>query len=1078
MKILIIDDQSDNLTAFKAVINSRIPECDIITSNSGKEGITLAKQQQPDTILLDIFMPIMDGFEVCRILKGDILTKHIPIIMITALKSEAKSRAKALEIGADAFLSKPVDPIELSAQIKVMFRIKTAEDKLRKEKYDLEVKVKDRSQQIEKHKETLNQIIYGNTIPTFVIDNNHVITHWNKACEKLTGVEGKDIIGTRNHSLVLYNEDRPVMADLVLDKAPKNEFDKYYNNRYQKSPLISSAYEGEDYFPDLNGKGTWLYFTAVPLTNAGEIVGAIETLQDITRDKEHEFRLKESEEKYRNLVERANDGICIIQDDKVQFVNNCLLELWGGEKEEVIGKPFLNFVNPDNVDQLLTYYRKRIVGEDTPYVYETILLHKSGRKINAEISAGIINYVNAPADLVIIRDISERKKSEKEIERLSTAVDQSPSVIIITNLDGVIEYANPKATELTGYSKDEIIGKSSNYLKSGFHSDKFYKELWKTIKSGNIWRGEFQNRKKDGVLFWESASISPIFDVVGSITSYVKVAEDITEKKRAEQIQLVLYNISNAVLKSESLELFIGTIQSELGTVIDSRNFYVALYNKSDDTLDFPFYSDEKDTFKKANADKTLTKYVIETKKPLLANLELKERFTREGKLNYTGSLSKIWLGVPLKIDDEVTGAFAVQSYTDENAYNEKDMQMLEFVSDQISISIHRKKAVDDLISALDKANESDRLKTAFLQNISHEIRTPMNGIFGFASLLKDPNLTGEEQQAYIDVIMISGKRMLGTLNDLMDISMLETEQVNIISEPVNVNDELKNLYNFFIGETEQLNLELDYYTPLSDNMITIISDQGKLYAILSNLIKNSIKYSKQGKIEFGYKVDNEFVKFYVKDDGIGIPKEKQEVIFNRFEQADIEDIKVHEGSGLGLSISKGYIELMGGKIWVESELGVGSQFYFTVPYRLKPTTDDDIKSTEKIKEHPSKDKKIRILIAEDEVFADEYLSIIIQNICPDPLHARNGEEAVNICKENPDIDLILMDIKMPIKNGYQAIKEIREFNKEVFIIAQTAYALAGDREKVLEAGSDDYVSKPINSNELMEIINNQFYKI
>ena len=1199
-KILIIDDQQDNLTALKAVIKSRMPDSVIISSNSGPAGIRRAQEEQPDTILLDIHMPIMDGYEVCRKLRKSFDTKHIPIILITAIRTDSQSRAKALENGAEALLTKPVDPVELMAQIKVMFRIKEAEDKLRNEKNDLILEVEKRTIKLKEseknyrllienqtdliikvdskgrvlfaspsvynmfgigkndhlgnnyrptihdddkiktnssiellfkppynitlinrvqtidgwkwiewtgksilnnqnkvveiiitgrdinerkkaelllieNKEKLNQIVHGNTIATFVIDTNHRVTHWNKACVKLTGVAEEDIIGTSNHSNVFYNEKRPIMADIIIEDSPAAALDKLYKGKYQKSSLVDNAYTAEDFFPNLGNNGKWLFFTAVPLYNGTKIIGAAETLQDITLEKENEIRLIESEEKYRNLVERANDGICIVQNQIVKYTNSCLLNIWGGKREDIVGSPFTKFMHPDKIEELVSYYEKRIAGENVPSIYETILLNNIGEKVYAELSAGIINYLGKPADLIIVRDISERKKSENEIVRLSTAVEQGPSTIVITDLTGTIEYVNPKFNELTGYSNSESIGAKSNILNSGDQPNIYFEELWKTIMSGNVWHGEFQNKKKNGELYWESASISPIHDNSGAITNFVKIAIDITEKKRADQIQLILYNISNAVIRTDTLEELFSIIKRELGTIIDTRNFYVALHNKEDDTLTFPYYTDEKDQFTKVPASKTLTKYIIETKKPLLADLELQKRFVEEGKLVPIGSKSKVWLGVPLKINDVVTGAFAVQSYEDENAFKERDMQMLEYISEQISIAIHRKEAVDNLLIALDKATESDKLKTAFLQNISHEIRTPMNGIFGFASLLKDPNLTGEEQQAYIDVIMISGKRMLGTLNDLMDISMIETEQMKLNYSFVNVNKELVNLYSFFNGETNQLNLQLSYTTPLPDSLITIKTDKSKLYAILANLIKNAIKYSDKGKIDFGYNIVEDKIQFHVTDNGIGISAHKLDSIFNRFEQADIEDVKVHEGSGLGLSISKGYVELLGGKIWAESIIGKGSQFYFTIPYIVNQD-DYDVNEYSKpdISQH-NKSPKIKILIAEDEIFADEYLKIILADICPDPLHALNGKEAVRLSKENSDLDLILMDIKMPILNGYEAIKQIREFNKDVIIIAQTAYALAGDREKAMEAGANDYISKPINSQELIQKIKTIF---
>jgi len=370
------------------------------------------------------------------------------------------------------------------------------------------------------------------------------------------------------------------------------------------------------------------------------------------------------------------------------------------------------------------------------------------------------------------KEVVERKQVEEKLIKLSAAVTQSPSVIVITDLEGNIEYVNPKFTELTGYSNKETLGENPRILKSGEQADEVYEKLWETISVGKEWRGELHNKKKNGELFWEDASISPIIDNDGKIINYLKVARDITENKEAEAV----------------------------------------------------------------------------------------------------------------------------------------------------------------LIAALRKAEESDRLKSAFLANMSHEIRTPMNGILGFSELLKEPELTGEEQQEYISIIEKSGARMLNTINDLVEISKLEACQVNVSISEVNIQQQLEDLCSFFKPEVEKKGLQVICSDKLPESELIIKTDGTKLFGICANLVKNAIKYSDEGSIELGCKKKNNFIEFFVKDTGKGIAKDRHLAIFDRFVQADQGQARLYEGSGLGLSISKAYVELLGGKIWVESEEGEGSVFYFTIP--------------------------------------------------------------------------------------------------------------------------------------------------
>lgn len=374
-----------------------------------------------------------------------------------------------------------------------------------------------------------------------------------------------------------------------------------------------------------------------------------------------------------------------------------------------------------------------------------------------------------------------------------------------------------------------------------------------------------------------------------------------------------------------------------------------------------------------------------------------------------------------------------------------------------------------EIIAAKEKAQESDRLKTAFLANMSHEIRTPMNGILGFASLLNDSKLSGKQQKDYIKIIEKSGKRMLNIINEIIDISKIESGLMKLDMKESNINEQLEYIYTFFKPEAEAKGLKISFKSPLPEKEAIITTDHEKLYATLINLVKNAIKYTSKGSIVFGYEKKGEELEVYVKDSGIGIPKDRQEAIFERFIQADIEDKMARQGAGLGLAISKAYIEMHGGKIWVESEVGKGSTFYFTIPY--KQAVNKEIESGNPDIEKASILSGLNIVIAEDDDTSSHYLSVILTNYGKEFITVKNGTKIVETCHTNPDIDLILMDIQMPGLDGYEATRRIRQFNKEVIIIAQTAFGLEGDREKALAAGCNDYISKPIVKEELYALI-------
>jgi len=383
--------------------------------------------------------------------------------------------------------------------------------------------------------------------------------------------------------------------------------------------------------------------------------------------------------------------------------------------------------------------------------------------------------------------------------------------------------------------------------------------------------------------------------------------------------------------------------------------------------------------------------------------------------------------------------------------------------------------AIKYYVNQKDRAQNADKLKSNFLANMSHEIRTPMNGILGFASLIKDSDLPKDVQNRYIEIIEKSGVRLLNIINDIIDISKIESGiAVAEISES-NINEQMEYIYTFFKPEVENkgIKLILNNYLPVNESIIE--TDQEKIFAILTNLIKNAVKYSEKGFIEFGCSKKGRFLEFYVKDTGVGIPQEKHETIFERFVQVDSDGKMTKQGSGLGLAITKAYVELLGGKIWLESNPGKGSVFYFTIPHKMVDNEGINVKNDKNKEMNESKYPKLNILIVEDDEPSAILLSTVLNQYAKKIEVVNSGIQAVETCMKDSTIDLVLMDIQLPLMNGYEATRKIREFNSDVIIIGQTAFGFSDDRIDAIKAGCNNYISKPVIKDQLLAMIFSYF---
>nr|WP_320120276.1 PAS domain S-box protein [uncultured Marinifilum sp.] len=689
---------------------------------------------------------------------------------------------------------------------------------------------------------------------------------------------------------------------------------------------------------DPSGKilGTFaIYHSEIYYPNEADIilVNELASITSIVLDRYGMIRkLEESENKYKELANASNDAIFIIEGNRIVEVNKRAVDLTGYSEKELSGKSIFDIVNKDYK------FFSSLNKEKEKLRLEAIGLKKGGEKFNCIINVKNSNFNNKEVCLLSINDVSVQIRVKNEFRKLSQSVIQSPTSVVITDFNGDIEYVNPKFIELTGYTLDEVKGENPRFLSSGLISAESYKSLWQEIKEGNVWRGEFENKKKNGELFWEFATISGLKNENGKITNFIAVKEDISERKRQEQIQQIILNISNAVFSQNTLVEFIHFIRQELSTIIDTTNFFVALYDDEKQLFNLPYHDDEYDSVEFFPKGKSLSGWVVDHGEVLMGTVEKLDELERLGEVELAGEPSKIWLGMPLKGKEKIIGVLVIQSYEDENAVTEKDREMLELVSHQISISIEQKRTEQELHKALKDATESDRLKSVFLATMSHELRTPLNAVIGFSELV-DNETPNDLAVEYCRMINQSGLNLLNIVEDLFDISLIQSGAVKIEKKKCRLEEILHEVYAVIKMEQQALDKEcigLKMVLPDGYQHLVFETDPNRFKQIFQNLLKNALKFTDKGFVEFGVQQNdlnsNIPFTFFVKDTGVGIPEEKKNNIFGIFRQANESLARTYNGVGIGLSISKSLSELLGGKIWLESEVGLGTTFYFTHP--------------------------------------------------------------------------------------------------------------------------------------------------
>ncbi|MFP4059296.1 MAG: ATP-binding protein [Bacteroidales bacterium] len=570
----------------------------------------------------------------------------------------------------------------------------------------------------------------------------------------------------------------------------------------------------------------------------------------------------------------------------------------------------------------------------------------------------------------------------------------------------------------------------------------------------------------------ENGKVSGIIEIRKNISREIKnniLKETALHNERLE----CLLRISQ--YKASTQQEFLDMALHEAIKLTQSKIGYIYFYDAKKKQFILNTWS--KDVMKECSVINPKTTYDLEKtgcwgeavrqKRPIIINDYNLQHPLTKGTPDGHVRLKK-FLTIPVIIDDIIVAVVGVANK--EEDYNESDKNQLTLMMDGVWKMVERQKIQFQLIEAKERAEESNRLKTAFLENLSHEIRTPMNGIIGFSEMLQTNNLTPEKIKKYTGVIVDSSNQLLKMVSDILDISKIETRQVAVNLKPVQLNQLFESLAEHFGENLRKENIELHVKSD-NDHAVPVLLDENKLFQIFDNLILNSIKYTSSGFIEIGYQIKNQAIEFFCRDSGNGIPEEEIPHLFESFWQGKYQPAGKAEGTGLGLSICKGLIELMEGEIKVQSEPEKGTEFVFTLPYHETSEYDTIRKKSKKPSKQTmnniSNNTSATILVAEDEPVNYLYIAEVLKLMNINVIHANNGVEAVEYIQKKPEINLVLMDIKMPVMDGYEATHAIKKLRPELPVLALTAYAMQEDRDKALKNGCDDYIPKPVKKEDL-----------
>jgi PAS domain S-box-containing protein len=765
-------------------------------------------------------------------------------------------------------------------------------------------------------------------------------------------------------------------------------------------------------------------------------------------------------------------------EGRVKYGNKTGLDFFGFTREDIAKGLYIRDIFPETHRQMISNL-KNLSAPDQIASNEYLAWKKDGTRVPV-ITHSSATFLDNKVLFYrgVITDISRQKEYETQIKRekafLEHIYNSTPVALVITNSTGIISMINREFTELFGFTSEEAINRNINEL---IVPEDLKEEAEQIYTLEGITRKETRHtirKHKDGEPINVYFVSSPIV-INNDVVAHLGIYRDITTERNSQLLQEVLYNISNAALKQFDIKEIYPVIVQELNKIWDTNNFFIALYDKASETLSLPFFSDEKDNFYEIPVKNTITGWVIkENKSVLLRESDLKV-LEESGDIELVGTPCKVWLGVPLRVENEIIGVMCMQDYYDETKFSHDDLYIMEFVANQIAMTIQRRMMLDNLIHARQKAEEAAQSKQQFMSTMSHEIRTPLNEVIGITNLLLQGN-PREDQMDFINTLKFSGNHLLTLVNDVLDYNKMESGKVVLEQTRFDLGSFLAEMMRSYSFRSKSRNLKFDIvkYNKLPSE---VIGDPLRLNQILSNLLSNALKFTKAGGIsvtvrELSRKANESVIEFAVIDTGIGIAKEMQSQLFESFTQASPDTARDFGGSGLGLAICKKIVELQGGHISLESEPGKGSTFRFDIPFSI-PEKSLLPEGPDKPENYTGLEGK-KILVAEDNKINFFVANKFLSNWGIKVTHAENGRIALDIL-EKESFDLILMDLHMPVIDGIEATRIIRNSPdtriKNIPIVALTAAIMSESQDQIEDLKINDYILKPFKPSDLFDRI-------
>jgi len=679
-----------------------------------------------------------------------------------------------------------------------------------------------------------------------------------------------------------------------------------------------------------------------------------------------------------------------------------------------------------------------------------------------------------PEEAIRLKENEDKIKTEKAF--LENLIESTPEAIAIIDTSGNISLINKEFSNLFGYTSEEVIGKPVNDLvvpddlkEEALTIDKLALKNLKEVRQ-TLRKDKHGNRIQ--VLIIVTAIV-----IKNETVAFMAIYRDITAEKKNQLLQEILYNISTEALRLFDIKEIYPIIVKELSKIWDTDNFFIALYDKSSDKLSFPFFEDEKDIFHEISAKKTITGWVIRNNKSVLLKENDLRLLEESGDIELFGTQCKVWMGVPLKVENDTIGVMCLQDYSDENKFTIDDLYVLDFIANHVAVAIHREIILDNLIQARKKAEDAAQATSFFMSTMSHEIRTPLNEVIGITNLLLQGN-PGKDQIDYLKTLRFSGNHLLTVVNDVLDYNKIESGRIIFEKTQFNLSNFLDDIMRSYSFRSKTKNLSFEVIK--SSNLPSeVIGDPIRLNQILSNLLSNALKFTITGGItlsvrELKRKKNQTKLEFIVADTGIGIPVDKHSVIFERFAQASTDTTRKFGGTGLGLTICKRLLELQGGTITLESEPGKGSSFRFDLTM-IVSEKGSTMQNAELPEDYSGLEGK-NILVAEDNKINFFVVNKFLEGWGAIVTHAEDGQSVLDLL-EKKDFDLILMDLHMPGMDGIEAIRIIRKSEspkiRNIPIVALTAAIIFESKYENEDLDVSGYILKPFKPRDLFEKIRN-----